>query len=263
MEQELLQVKELFNNKDFNKALPILNKLLNEHPNDTQSLYFRAIALRHTDQLELSIADLSKAVSINPEDADIVAERAVGYIHLKQYLEALADMEKALQLDERAYRYSSRAFVKGMLKDYEGAIADYEKAIELDPEDEVAYNNLSLVQEKMGWKDKAQKNADKSMDLVKEKNGDAIEEARANALPKINEEVNHEKRAEIEKNLIEKVKLHEGVELSKEDANSLANKISIVEEKPDSKMQVMANVFKSKDLFKEFIQFVKNGFKLK
>jgi tetratricopeptide (TPR) repeat protein len=43
-----------------------------------------------------------------------------------------------------------------------GAIADYEKAIELDPEDAVAYNNLGLVEEKMGRKEKAQQNFTKA-----------------------------------------------------------------------------------------------------
>jgi len=33
---------------------------------------------------------------------------------------------------------------------------NYEKAIELDPEDAVSYNNLGLVEEKMGRKEKAQ-----------------------------------------------------------------------------------------------------------
>lgn len=36
-----------------------------------------------------------------------------------------------------------------------GAIEDYEKAIELDPEDAVAFNNLGLVEEKLGRKEKA------------------------------------------------------------------------------------------------------------
>jgi tetratricopeptide (TPR) repeat protein len=43
-----------------------------------------------------------------------------------------------------------------------GAIADYEKAIELDPEDAIAYNNLGIVEEKLGRKEKAQQNFNKA-----------------------------------------------------------------------------------------------------
>lgn len=41
--------------------------------------------------------------------------------------------------------------------DTEAAILDYEKAIKLDPEDAVSYNNIGLLQEKLGYKQKAQK----------------------------------------------------------------------------------------------------------
>jgi tetratricopeptide (TPR) repeat protein len=39
--------------------------------------------------------------------------------------------------------------------DIKGAIEDYEKTISLDPDDAIAYNNLGLLQEQLGYKEKS------------------------------------------------------------------------------------------------------------
>ena len=68
-------------------------------------------------------------------------------------------MDYALGLEpNNPYRYSSRAYIKDWIGDIKGAIADYEVAVKLDPEDSIAYNNLGLLQEKLGYVDKAKSN---------------------------------------------------------------------------------------------------------
>jgi tetratricopeptide (TPR) repeat protein len=77
---------------------------------------------------------------------------------------ALADMDKAVEMEpKKSYRYSSRAYIKGSFGRTVEAIADYKIAIQLDPEDAIAHNNLGLLEEQLGYKDKAKlsfKNAD-------------------------------------------------------------------------------------------------------
>jgi len=243
--------KSHFEKRELDQALKIFNDVLDQEPNNVQALYFRSLCLRHTDQLELSLADLNKAISIVPNDADLFSERGVAHIHLKDPLSALSDMEKALELDTRAYRYCTRAFVKNMLKDTEGAIADYEKAIELDPEDDVAHNNLSMLQESMGWKDKAKETANKADELAKQNRPE--EKFQAKKVDRIKaERIN-----KIEKDFVEKVMKNE---------NPLppvnTEGIKIEEKEMPSMMNIIKGVFLSKSERKAFVNFILNGFKL-
>jgi tetratricopeptide (TPR) repeat protein len=85
-----------------------------------------------------------------------MSDRGVVLHLLGRNEEALTELDRAANLDPKnPYRYSSRVYLKDRIGDFLGAIADYEKAIELDPEDAVAFNNLGLVEEKLGRKEKA------------------------------------------------------------------------------------------------------------
>jgi Tfp pilus assembly protein PilF len=78
----------------------------------------------------------------------------------------MKDMNKAVEIDpENPYRYSSRAYIRSR-SDIDGAIADYEKAVEIDPKDEIAFNNLGLLQENAGRMKSAQKNYKKSNSII-------------------------------------------------------------------------------------------------
>ena len=79
----------------------------------------------------------------------------------------MSDLNQAIELDPvNAYRYSSRAYILDALGDTEAAVVDYLKAVELDPEDFVAFNNLGLLEEKLGRKAKAQSSFDQSDALM-------------------------------------------------------------------------------------------------
>ncbi len=98
------------------------------------------------------------AINVDPNQALIYSERGVTYMHLKRFDKAIQDMDTAVSLEpNNPYRYASRAFVKGAAGDVDGGIKDYEKAIELDPEDAISYNNLGLLQEKLGYDKQSKK----------------------------------------------------------------------------------------------------------
>ena len=157
--------------------------------------------------------------------ADLYSERAVAFFHNSELKEALEDMNRAQELEPgRAYRYSSRAYIRDAMGDVEGAVKDYEKAVELDPDDAIAHNNLGLLVEKLGHHQKAKVFFDFADQLAREQQDDP--NAMAERPRNIQTELNKEKK---ETTL--------GAEIAK--------------------------VFTSGNQFKEFLRFVKNGFKQK
>lgn len=165
----------------------------------------------------------SRAISVSSDDAELYSERAVAYFHRKMLKESLADMDKAQELEpQKPYRYSSRAYIRDAMGDTQGAVEDYRIAIELDPEDAIAHNNLGLLEEKMGHMAQAKAMFDLADALAKNESGS---DDPADYRPKnIQREIDQEK-----------------------------TKKSISSE--------VLNVFRSKESFKEFLSFIRNGFK--
>jgi tetratricopeptide (TPR) repeat protein len=189
---------------------------------------------------EIAVQFFDKAIELAPTNAKLYSERGVTHFHLKHNLKALADMDKAVELEpENSYRYSSRAFIKGACRMTDDAIADYQKCIELDPDDAIAYNNLGLLQEQLGWKKQANDNFDKADTL------EGVLKDRNINLPQPEGKVTDEMLDEIIKKPAQMIE-------SKEK-----------EETTPSKMEVAKSVFTNKSVFKEFIAFIKNGFKIK
>jgi tetratricopeptide (TPR) repeat protein len=89
---------------------------------------------------------------------DWIHDVALCHFHLDRKQEALEGLDRAADLQpDYGYRYASRAWMRQALGDVEGARADYEKAIALDPEDAISHNNLGLLEEQMGYRREAQR----------------------------------------------------------------------------------------------------------
>ncbi len=175
-----------------------------------------------------AIALFNAVLAADPIHADALCHRGIAYLNLEQYDKSLDDLNKAVELDpEYGFRYQARAYLKTRLNDPDGAIEDYQKAVDLDPSDPIAYNNLALAQEQMGWAGKAKKNFDKSDQLQ----GIQTTEERAKA--RIDQAVNQAEIAESQ------------------------------QEKKADPLKIAQEVFTKKSSFKEFISFIGNGFKLK
>ena len=162
-----------------------------------------------------------------PNEANLLSDRGVIFIHQNKKEAALQDFDQAVFLeDSYGYRYASRAYARDFFGDTQAAILDYEKAIELDPEDAVSYNNIGLLQEKLVYKQKAQKNFELADEISKTHEEILIPPPPVleNEVPKVQEE------------------------------SSIKNKSFFSE---------FLKVFKSKKQFREFIGFIKKGGKLK
>ncbi|MFK7758049.1 MAG: tetratricopeptide repeat protein [Flavobacteriales bacterium] len=198
--------------------------------------FLQAETLMKAGSYQAAFTLFSAAIKAEPNNPVYYSQRGVCYFHLKDLKSALKDMNKSVELDpDYSYRYASRAYIKDASGDVLGAIADYQKAVELDPEDAVSYNNLGLLEEKLGYMESSKKSFKKADDLAK-----MLEETGIVTERELLESVG-EKPTNIQKEI---------------DAES-------EEQTSSSLTQEIGNVFKKKDVFKEFVQFIKNGFKTK
>jgi Flp pilus assembly protein TadD len=193
------------------------------------------------NDFESAIELFSKALETENDKADIYYNRAVAYLNLEQTDLAVFDFSKLIEIDSKnAFYYSCRGFAKARTSDKQGAIADYEKSLELDPDNPITYNNMGLVQEQMGYMTKSQRSFEKSDVLRKSEDTAAPQKQASNG--------------KIEKEVEDRLN-----KVSKERLEELPNKV-----KTDKKKSTIAkDVFTKKSTFKEFIAFIKNGFKIK
>lgn len=184
-------------------------------------------------KIEEAITLYNLALVKNPGHPDILSDRGVAYLHLENQEMCFQDLMTALEIEpEKAYRYASFAYARNHFGDIDGAIADYQKAIELDPDDAVAHNNLGLLLEQKGYEAEAKEKFE-----------------RADKLSKMEDE------------LLQMMDKLEGNPTANYDiANATGQN---VKEEKQSVMKEMKKILTSRQQFREFMQFVKNGFKLK
>jgi Tfp pilus assembly protein PilF len=202
----------------------------------------QAVNKLKSGEFDLALEHIQKALQIHKSHPILLAERGTIFMYLKQKDASMEDMDLAIYLDpENPYRFSSRAYIKDYFGDTAGAIEDYERCIELDPEDVIALNNLGLLIEKQGNRKKAERYYKRTDDLLKEN-------------PNWQERSFH---PESDKNPESSEQVSSYARLEKPE--SLASKSN----EQQSKSHVALQVFTKKSVFREFVQFVFNGFKIK
>ena len=180
---------------------------------------------------EKAVELYTKALIESPTDCNLISDRGVAYLHLMNQELCLKDLDLAVKLQpEYAFRYACRAYAKRRFGDLDGAVNDYEKAVNLDPEDSIAHNNLGLILEERGYQKKAEERF-----------------ARADKLTKL------------ENNLLDVIDDLE----EKPQPETVTPEIKKEEPQMPTKAEEFKKVFTSKNQFREFIRFIKNGFKIK
>jgi tetratricopeptide (TPR) repeat protein len=191
--------------------------------------FIKAEELMKAQSYDEALKLLNSVIKSAPTNPVYVSQRGVCFYHLKDLKSALKDMNKSVDLDPAySYRYASRAYMRDAMGDVKGAT-------ELDPDDAVSFNNLGLLEEKLGYMESSKKSFKKADDLAKmlEETGIVTEEELMASQT--------EKPQNIQK------EIDEGKEVVKETSMS----------------QEIGNVFRKKDVFREFLSFVRNGFKAK
>ena len=181
---------------------------------------------------EEAILEFNQALAENPlwdKDPDFKHDRAIALFHLGKQAKALSELNDAVSLQpDYGYRYAARAWMKQALKDIHGAIADYQSAIALDPEDAISLNNLGLLEEQLGYFKEAKERF-----------------AAADELSEILDEESIVPSSSVPKNI----------------DSSSSSKETTHAESP-SLFREVKRAMKDADGRKEFIAFIRNGFKL-
>ena len=199
--------------------------------------YNKAMSFYRDKKLDEAMKWFAKAIEATPKNPDIFHDRGVCLFHMQRFEEALVDMDRSVELQpDYGYRYASRAYIRGAVKDLHGAIADYKKAVELDPEDAISYNNLGLLQEQLGYKQEAKDHYKLADELAK-----MLEDSQVESSGKSTSSFTRPQPENLQKE----------IEASREKNNS-----------GQAHFREVLNVFTKKESFKEFLQFIKRGFKV-
>lgn len=205
---------------------------LANNQNSTEADYLNAIKI---------LSNIFPTVS---NKKDIFYNRAVCYLNTAQFELAVFDFSVLIEIEpNKAFNYSCRAFAKARTTDKKGAIADYEKALELEPNNPITYNNMGLVQEEIGYIKQAKKSFEQSDDLRKKEEANKVLHLQDNQ--KVKQEV---------ENRLEKIKSETPPTAAPITPTETVNE--------KTKSELVKEIFTDKSTFKEFIQFIKNGFKL-
>ncbi|PWL28108.1 MAG: hypothetical protein DCO96_09020 [Fluviicola sp. XM-24bin1] len=237
-------------------------------------------------EVDKAIFLYTEALNQAPNDCDILSDRATAFLHKKDKLRSMTDFNKAVELDPNySFRYAARAFAKQNFGDLDGAVEDYRKAVELDPEDAVAQNNLGMLLEQQGYKeeaderfaraDKLSKMEDRLYDMMDEMESEGESDKEGGLQEPQSSEDDDSIRKEFEARTakaeeesgvsgpeddLEKDSSKEGVP-SPSSASGVGAKDSADNSSKTSKE--LKKVFTSRQQFREFVRFVKNGFKIK
>jgi tetratricopeptide (TPR) repeat protein len=224
----------------YTDAIVAFNQALILSPLHAESYYNRGMARVMLGEYYKALLDFDEALNLSPNNAQIYGERAVTKFHLQDHRGALEDFNFAVKFDlNNPYRYSSRAYVRAILGDIPGAMQDYQKAIALDPNDAIAYNNLGLLEEQLGYQQKAQANFAKADQIADA--GKTFEKPDIEAIVQ-----NYEAKEKARLASLQLQKQPKGTGQLENEKPSMRNYWLVIRE-----------VFTSKTAFKEFINFVK------
>jgi tetratricopeptide (TPR) repeat protein len=145
---------------DYEAAIEMFTKGLEEYPDDSSLFDRRAVAYRYQGKIEEAIADFTRVTELNPRNADGWNSRGNLYRNMGQYDKAIADFTQCIPLSPKNYGtyWSNRGIAYYEKGDLDAALADLNQSIACwaDPEcSDWALLHRGLVWEKKGDMDKA------------------------------------------------------------------------------------------------------------
>lgn len=171
--QKLIELAiNYYKKNEFAKSVSTFSKYLETDKNNTNVLFYRAMAKSELNDFYGALNDYNKIIELNSDYPIQVAKFATVYnnkaytmIKLDKNLEALVFVEKALELDKTEwYIWDTRGEIYFNLEKYEKSLIDLNKAIELKENDN-SYFLRGLVLIKLNLKEKGCNDLSKSGEL--------------------------------------------------------------------------------------------------
>ncbi|NUM37338.1 MAG: protein kinase [Candidatus Brocadiae bacterium] len=157
-EQNLLQqdilpsskrVRLYIRNKEFSKALSMINYLISQDNKDFSLYSMRAEVYMNILETSAALQDIEKAISLNPKKAHLYRIQAEILRNMKRYQDSLQSYNKAISMESSPAFYLGRgALYSNHLGEHQKAIQDFEKCLALEPKLEVAYYNMGVAHSK-------------------------------------------------------------------------------------------------------------------
>jgi len=144
------------NRRQYNRALPFLNRGLSLAPNFYPLYLNRGRSLMELGATQAALSDFLTALKLRPDEGDVHLNVAALYAQLGDYEKALFHHQRSIELlPDSAAAYNNRASTYTRMGRYDLAIADCQKALSLNPGLAEAYFNLASAWEEKGDKQKA------------------------------------------------------------------------------------------------------------
>lgn len=139
VEDFLNEGAKYYENEDYSKAIFSFSKYLENNPNNTDVIFYRALSKSAIDDRYGAISDYEKILSMegkvtpkNYKFSTVYNNKAYCLVELGNYKEALPFVEKALQLDKTEwYIWDTRAEIFLNLGELDKCISDCTKAIKI------------------------------------------------------------------------------------------------------------------------------------
>jgi len=157
----------LYNNlKNYNQAIQEFNQAIILNPNFDWAYNNRGLSYAHLKNYTRAISDFNQAIKINPNDEETYYNRGLTYYYLKNYSQAIADYNQAINLNpNNADAYNNRGWTYFNLKNYTQALKDSNKAIELDKNNAYAYDTRGNAYKALGRNEEAEADLAKAREL--------------------------------------------------------------------------------------------------
>lgn len=153
MKDKLQQVLDLCNKNDFDKALPLLEEVIKEDPQNSEAWRVRAqIHWLHLEEPDKAYDDLIEALRCEPRNiwalvlmGNLLSKEMKDVEHAQQYYEKVLEYHpnNAIAINNIGATFMER-------KDYEGALPYIEKALAIDESYANSYYGLGLCYYKLG-----------------------------------------------------------------------------------------------------------------
>lgn len=132
-------------NKDYDKALDILNDVLSNNPNRSDAYAGRGKIYFYKKQYNNAILDFNKASELGYNGTDHIVFKAEAFAELLEYDIAIETINGALSQKPDASLYNIKAYIYNKIGDYDKALENCNKSISLDISKPNPYKNRGLA----------------------------------------------------------------------------------------------------------------------
>jgi tetratricopeptide (TPR) repeat protein len=143
---ELATVDKLNETKQFQKAIPLLNKMLERDPQLNEAFQARGKAYLGLHMYRQAADDFSTALSVNPRLTRSLLDRAACFYYLAEYDKSQIDYDNILAgAPENVAALLGRGMCKDKLNKSKEALTDLESAVKIRPKYAEAYDELGTA----------------------------------------------------------------------------------------------------------------------